>query len=321
MKIPPLLTPAALLDSFNLSSHEAFEAVPGVRADSVIKPSPSASVGTRHYVCPPSNSSDCEWALVVALQDEACLLGNSSSHSLGQASNSPDASSCPWLVDGFSVYDPAKKREPLLLYSNMTNLDDTPLPIFLLTRETYRELSTSQPDYLYEDLWEWSQNHPEAVYEGVATHFSKLIVHNSDDNSNSGDQHHSVEGFVVSAKGHVKNRRGYSLDFNLHAQRVGQDRDDEYWNVQVESHDLECRTCQIGDQAIIPVIEIVVILLSCTLFAVCVYREFSSREPQSDQNEDEDDSSYHRQRVKASNTQRTLFDDDEEEDDEEMSTN
>ena len=269
MKIPPLLTPAALLASFNMSNHDAATStVPGVPLEYLDESSSSYADSTRHYVCP---LNDCHWALVVTLRDEACILDENKDGK--QPSNSLDANTsslCPLLVDGYSVSYETATAEASLLFSRVTSPANTSLAIFLLAREKYLEFTAEQHEsYTYGDLVKWSQKHAD-VYYGFATQFSELTVY---DNTN-----HSVEGFSASVEGYVTNSRGYRQTFHLQAQQQqgvddGND-EDKFWHVEVEeSRDHACLICNFGNKTIVLLELLGVGIISCTLFFLCLYRE------------------------------------------------
>ena len=263
MRNPLLLTPAALLASFNMSAYDATTTsttTPGVLFGHHDGSSLFSSVNTRHYVCPPS---ECDWALIVTLRNEDCILDNIDKQPSKKSLEGDIASLCPVLVDGYSVYATTTTTTDAPLFTNVTSHADIPLDIFLLGRDTYRGFAFElQNSFTYGDLVEWSQSQTN-VYRGKATQFSELTVY---------DDNFAVEGFSVSVKGHAKDSRGYSRTFHMHAQQGGE-IDDEFWHVEIEYHEHACRTCNFGNQAIIPLVAIVVIILSCTLFVVCHHRE------------------------------------------------
>eukprot|EP00977_Amphora_coffeiformis_P023344 scaffold13066_cov145-Amphora_coffeaeformis.AAC.1 len=299
MRNPLLLTPAALLASFNMSSHDPATSIttPGVLIEHQDGSSPFPSVNTRHYVCPPG---ECDWALIVTLRDEDCILDNNDT----QPSNPSDArvdSLCPLLVDGYSVYATTTATAPL--FANVTSPADTSLAIFLVGRDTYLEfMAQRQKAYTHSDLVEWSQEQFD-VYRGNATQFSELTVYDGSD---------SVAGFFVAVKGYVKDSRGYSLTFHVQAQQAGDN--EEYWHVEVESHEHACRTCNFGNQTIVPLVAIVVLVMSFTLFVVCLHQEKKSWEKDEEEYRYDEDSLWQQDENQKQRTD-TVPDDNEDDDD------
>ena len=210
MKFPLALTPAGLL-----ASHNHTYTRPGVIVQHPDE-HPFEPIFVRQYYITQNeinapvpacttDTNDCDWAVIITLRDEDCIPDD---YPIRSHDDTNFALLCPLLVEGYSFYPTTDTSPGVLPYKyHIMSVPGVELPVLLLPRAKFADLTAANPDYTYEDLMNWVVMNDD-IHRGMATSFSELHFHNiTKDVDDEGD-------FYMQASGTLPG--GLNFDVNIH---------------------------------------------------------------------------------------------------------